>query len=530
MHRNFIQYPPQSTGEKVHTSRFDFLAFDGQTLPINQYDVITGVTSGIVATITEIVQWNPGVSGGLYLNITNNDETDTFLDNEELQIDSVTVALANGNSDKINIQATCIVDGEQPYNKQKVDRLGAASIRFSEGSQQFDAYGNSKHSSHNALSDFTTYYDDLPDEFWNDTQGVGSNIAHTVLSNAVVLTTDVGDGDYANRVTHRYHKLIPGNGQLVNQGVRVGDTGKTNVIREWGYCDSLNGVFFQLNGFDLRIGLRNNRTGIVSTEYIERADWNGDQLIGGPDSTMLLDVSAANKYWFDIQDQAGRIRFGVYDTNGNRVVCHTQCSLNTTAIGQITFPTLPLSWKQYNVGVSGSLSQLVCGVSNVMTEGVREPWGTTVAQVPPDTVTIGNGSFTPIWSMRCKTLLKGAPNRVAVVPKFISVITDTESVVLQIIKNPTLTAPAWDIDVGVESAIEGDTTASAYSGGTVVATMLVSPGQPENINLSKFFDYRGEHLNLHADGVNSHEYCLVGKTISGLTTEVFSSMIWWEIR
>lgn len=451
-------------------------------------------------------------------------------------------------SDEVYQPYVSISDVDNPDYGMKVDARGQAYFRFAEGAQQFDAYGNNKTTSQHSLADYVAFYDDLSNMFWDNAVGTGASLTKDPNRNAVIFTVGTANGEKMIRTSHKYHKLIPGNGQLIHMSFSSGDLGKAGVVREWGYFDDTDGGFFRLDGNQLSICLRSSITGTPIDLCIPQSQWSEDTLDGTGISRFNLDISKTNLYWIGIQANVGKIRFGVFDQSGQRIVCHIHCTLNSTTGGNFQNVTLPIRVSLYNKTESASISQCRLGPTQVFTEGTREPWGESFAAVPPTSMTVvndGDSVQTILWAMKLNTLYKNKPNRTNVTPIMLSAevrnISGTLSaVILSVYKctTPNMPEATWSIPVHENSGVVGDIVGIGGSTLTevppqakLVATILAPPGLSQNISLGKFFDYRGESLKLYADGIDSEVYILTARHVDPTaTSKVFASLTWWEVR
>ena len=141
----------------------------------------------------------------------------------------------------------------------------------------------------------------------------------------------------------------------------LGDTGKANVKRRWGYYDDEEGAWFELDGTTLYIVVKISHLG--GYEYrIPQSQWNGDRVNGEGGQRNLsrfnLDLTKTNLYSIQWQNAVGYIFFRVITDTGI-VTCHVFPMLNYftgTNTGRHTME-LPMRWEQYNSGISVSTSE-----------------------------------------------------------------------------------------------------------------------------------------------------------------------------
>ena len=435
------------------------------------------------------------------------------------------------------------VQGEDVYNQimnlgdpehfDQIAKVGpdkALYIRFAEGSQQFNAFGDSKVAQETTLGQYVPFYDLLPEDVQTFEYGTSEQTACSKGNgSSVIMTIGTAPGDMLVRETHKKHLLNYGSSQLVNLSITLTDAGKQNVRKRVGYFSEEDGAYFEQTEAGLAVGRRSSMSGSPVDFVVPRSEWD-DPMDGTGESRFNLIENFSNNFWIDVQQNLGRIRWGVQDSTDRRVVAHTFSPVSQGVGGVFATCSLPLRWEIENTGTSPSISQLRIGPAFVVSEGYQLPTGVARTAMPPEAVTIQD-TPTHIWSMRLKAQFKNKVNYMAVVPKQASVHTGGEPVVIMLVKNATLTGAEWNVDVGEHSGVEGtvvgtcDCTGPTPTG-QVVASSITSGG---DVDFSQFFDYLGEYLRLRADGT-SDTYSLVAKTLTAATTaDVFSTLTWKEL-
>ena len=407
-----IQIPPESTGPRVATIQYYVLDFDTQTSEFAVNDAITGATSGATATVVGVTHEGYAANAGrLYLK----DVTGTFEDNENIQVSAITYAVSDTSTTSFaeySYQQSVITAVNNPTRSLEIDSYGSAQITFKDGAPTIGAFGGLKVSEQQIIKEYRFAYSDLSSLFYDDITG-GATIARDSNKSVMLLSCPTTSGDAVTRTTHYYHPYIPGIGQRIEMTIQVGDTGKANVTRRWGYYDDLNGIFWELNGSTVRLGLRSDTTGSVVTDYVDQSNWSVDKLDGTGESLFTLDVSKANIFWIDLQWLgAGRVRAGVILSDGSTQVAHIFENANIANLPYMRTGTLPLRVEQINTGTSASTSELnwACGVvkhdSKVDIVGPRY----STDNGDPANVQTSDGNL-PIMAIRPKTTLGGEENR-----------------------------------------------------------------------------------------------------------------------
>jgi hypothetical protein len=309
---------------------------------------------------------------------------------------------------------------------------------------------------------------------------------------SVLLNTTTDANSTVTRTTRRYHYHQPSVGSLIIMTVACGDTGKTHNIRQWGYFDDEDGVFFELNGTTVNAVLRSKTSGTVVDTRIPQANWNMDSLDGTGLSGFTLDPSMFQLYWIDIAWLgAGTVRFGVYTDEGQRVTCHTIRNSGQNPYAYMSRASLPMRWANYNTGVTSGASDLRIGAAVVRTEGAAGYTFWRHADMESNTITVTTN--TPVLTVRAKEeIALGVRNRINALPEKVSIIVSGGPVKMMSINDATLDANAtWNITG--ESSVEGDDTATGYTGGTL-RTACYFPEGYHNIDVTDLWEINDEGI------------------------------------
>lgn len=141
-----------------------------------------------------------------------------------------------------------------------------------------------------------------------------------------------------------------------------------NLTKRIGAFDANNGVFFELSGSTLNVGIRKG----ASDTKVAQDSWNIDKLDGTGVSGLTLDISKAQIFVVDYEWLGvGRVRFG-FVINGNIYYCHQSLHANIATSVYMSTPNLPVRYEIVSTGGVGSLQQICC---SVMSEGGLEPLG-----------------------------------------------------------------------------------------------------------------------------------------------------------
>lgn len=422
----------------------------------------------------------------------------------------------------MHAQVMHIADHDTPHHIQKVDGVGQAYTRFAEGSPTMDAFGGLRISDANILGGYEYSQSDQAGLF-QDVFASGGAASWTAGSAKTVLSVNGTTSSSAVRTTNRWHFYQPGVGNHVIITLSHGDSGKTNNTRRWGYFDTLDGLFFELQGTTLNVVLRSSNLG---TEFrVPRSSWNGDKLDGTGPSGMTLDITKANFYWIDYAWLGvGIARMGILAPDGSRWVCHTFQNPNTHVAAYMRTGSLPIRYENFNTGVaSTSEMNLICAAVYAESKTNYVFWRyADIERSTPVTVT----TDTHLLSMRPK--LESAPgvtNRTGIYPDTLDVFVTGGNVKLTILDDATLTGAVW---TDATSLAQGD-TAATVTGGDKFRTFYVGAGVT-TIDLSKYYETNDEGYHVLADGNSAYTFTVVATKLDGTTVQVAATLGYRELN
>ncbi len=534
----FVRVPPQSTGRRVATEVRSQLAFNNLTGIFEVGDVVTGGTSGATGTVTGVERVGfPAGEGLLWLR----DATGTFTNNENLQVSSVTQAISNLDIyfyETYDYAQNVIVDPNNPVHRQTVDQFGAAATRFADGAPTFGSFGTLNVGEPQVIKDHRFAYNGHDSQFWDQTSGGGS-IAYQSAEGHMLLSTGTANADLASRTSNFYHPYGPGVGHLIEITLRHGDSGKAGNRRRWGYFDDDNGVFFELDGTDLYVVVRSNTSGSPVDTRIAQTNWNTDKLDGTGNIAFDMDITNANIYWIDLQWLgAGRVRFGVVEPGGSRIVGHVvEHSNNPVGYPYMRTATLPIRIENENTGAAASTSEIrfACAAvkhsSRYFVTGDRRTGNSGVK-------TIVTGSEIPLFAVRAAQTFGGITNRAIARTTSIGLanITGTGSgpVLYRIraVSDLTTALTGESFATPLSSAFEVDNSASAINTtGTIeLGNFIVEADGTTYIDNNDSRQIHSWEVCLGADGVSQPGICITAECLSGTNADVVATVNWEEIK
>jgi hypothetical protein len=410
---NYIQLPPDGVGKKTRHRVVTDLVMSSVSTDAAISSTLYGATSGAVGTL--VGKYN-GIDATVnwYLQVTSG----TFQVSESLYSGASGTGTLYGNVSSTGVTAnvyspvTSIGDAAIPENTMTIDSKGAAYTRFFEGTPQFDAWGHMQVSQMQAVGEYYHYAQDLGGRYYDNKVGSGT-IQFNPLGSSMVYTTGTANGDIARRSSGQYHPYKPGVGQLIYTSIAIGDSGKANVVREWGYFDDNNGFGFRLSGTTAQVFLRSDISGTATDTVVNQANWNVNTLLSATTSDFLLDVSKSNLYWMDVQGTIGRIRLGVETADGRRITVHEFRPINNFTSSSCRILSLPMTWAQRNIGAvsssPASTQTMRVGAGVVFSETADIQYsGQLICITPDDPITFTDqNTYVPFLSFKAKSTIPG---------------------------------------------------------------------------------------------------------------------------
>jgi hypothetical protein len=520
-----VRIPPDSTGKRIgHTLTVE-LYFSNLTGSFENGQVVVGSVSGASGEIVAIY------SDHLDLHVKEGQDY-IFSVGENILVENILQATVSA-SYPIFHQKSVIASGKNSNNVARVDPFGSLYVRNREGEGNFDSFGNYTVSGIVKIAEYVHTYDDLPDLYY-DNVTLGSSITHSPIDSGVLLSCPTANGAIATRTSHLYHKYRAGYSQLINFTIALGDDGKTNVTRRWGYFDGYDGVFFEHNGLDLSVVIRSSCTGSIVENRILQEDWNGDTADGSGGLRNLsgenIDLTKNRIWWIDLQWLgAGVVRFGTYTSSG-RVTLHEEYHSGLVNVSYMRTASLPIRVEQFNTGVSASTSEMKFFCASVGVAGGVISEGRRFGQsLVPTTLVDGYG--TVLFSVRSKQTWKGVGNRVVAVPLSLNIYASNSPVIISVVKNAELVGDTWSLDAGPHTSVEADGYAVSFSGGETVLTTLVSANSAQVMSISGENAYiEAVKMYRHANVENYDSFSVVARCINvNDTASVTAAFNWKEI-
>ena len=384
----------------------------------------------------------------------------------------------------------------------------------------------------NPLTIFDSQNRYQPNDKWDSFGVTGGTYSYAITESAVNLIVGTTLGSKFSRETKRVFPYQPGKSLLVLSTFAFNQP-KEGLRQRIGYFGltggatsgvPYNGVYLQQSGLTLSMVM--SSASLNTTTIVNQADWNGDPFNGTGASGRNLDISKANILWMDFEWLGvGNVRTGFY-VDGKPVIAHTFHNDNINTTTYMTTACLPIRYELENLtGQTGS-SQLKQICSSVISDGGYQGRSqkqfVSVGTKTSDAVTIGNGTLTPVLSIRLNSNRLDA----IVLPTQLDIlVTTADNIRWQLLLNATgLTGASWTTHSN--GTIDYDTSTTAYTGGQIIQQGLAYQ-KVESTALGTLEDFNIQ-LGRSQSGV-SDIITLVAAGAAASTAKILASLAWEEL-
>ena len=271
-----------------------------------------------------------------------------------------------------------------------------------------DAFSRLRVSSTETLFSVQSQYNTSPIEMEAGATGTGVAPLWNSSTRMVAISATAGSGTSYYQ-SYQYSPYEPGRSQFIAITGVIG-TGVAGAVVDYGYGDSLNGVFLRQNGTTLQVVQRSSTSGSVVETVVNQSSWNLDKMDGSGSSALTFDVTKAFILIIDLQFLGmGRVRFG-FDINGVIYYFHQFLNANNLTVPYMQSATLPLS-VTLTATTTSTTKTCYFKCATIQSEGgALTSYGNDFC-TPEGTVTAASGARTHLISVRPKTTFGGVPNR-----------------------------------------------------------------------------------------------------------------------
>jgi len=388
--------------------------------------------------------------------------------------------------------------------------------------EQTDAFGRLRTSNPTTLFDSQNRYA-INTKFFSNVQGT-SSVTYNANQSSVLLNVGTSSGDFVARESKYVFNYQPGKSLLI-MSTFVFNEPKSNLVQRVGYFGSDNGYYIQLDGSTLSIVERSNSTGVVTNNVVTQANWNGDKLDGTGASGIVINKSASQIFYTDVEWLGvGSVRTGVV-IDGKFINTHTFHHANTTPYTYITTACLPLRYEIFNNGgstISGSTLKQIC--STVLSEGGYEPKEMLFCiNGPVAGNTLGSTTFVPMCTIR---LASARLDAIAVLKQInVACSSQNDLVSWKLVLNGTLTNETF-AQTTESTNVQVDIAATAISGGRVIETGYAQTGSINTSLQASFFEAQLGR-NSFTGTSDTISLCVAGLTVN---PKIYWSLAWAELN
>lgn len=371
------------------------------------------------------------------------------------------VTIAGGNVNVTQGTSPWVVSGN-------VGLTGTSNVAF--GGTQTDAFGRLRVSNPVTLFDSQNRY--IDGEQFSSITATGGNVVYVANESSFNLNVSATSGSSVIRQSKTVQAYQPGK-SLLTMNTFAMATLKNNLRQRVGYFTGNNGIYFEADGTSLYLVIRSSTTGSVVEERIAQASWNGNTLLAGNPSGIVLDPTLTQIFWNDIEWLGvGNVRAG-FVINGQFIVCHTFQHANQPGNTTVYMTTATLNprYEITNTGTTSGPSTMKQICSTVISEGGFTP-STKIGYVTNNTSATRVSAANTLTALCSIRLNPAYPDAVVIPAQVDLLLLDVRYGQFQIIENATIANASFSNIAGsvVQSAIHTDT----ITNGTVVYAGLTS--------------------------------------------------------
>ncbi len=300
-------------------------------------------------------------------------------------------------------------------------------------------------------------------------------------STATVAVTNTGDVTLtANEIGAHDYSNVGRGWQTHVKGDEVVFISYTSEPRTGSY--SLSSATSAVGSFSRELA------GVSPTDnWTAQSDWNKDKA-DGSGHLPVMDWTKGNVFQIRYQWLGfGRVTFFVEDpSDGEYNSVHAIEYANTTTTPSVYNPTLPLCMMVENTTNTSDMSIASSSMAGFI-EGKQPKPPVKHVQVLSKTLT--STAFVPIITGHNNHSFQSKLNRVRMKIESISVAVDSgKDVVIEVVRNATLTGASFSAFDANTSVAFIDTTATAATGGEILDGFTVASGDSQFVNLEDFVE------------------------------------------
>lgn len=354
---------------------------------------------------------------------------------------------------------------------------------------------------------------------WDETLTSGGTSTFNANTNSVDMTLPTTSGASVVRQTYRRVRYNPSRAVQVLAAGTIGAP-KANVRKRIGQFDTLDGVFFEIDGTTAYVVRRTSTSGSAVDVRTAQSNWNIDKFDGTGPSGITIDFSKHNLFYIQYAFQGfGDIVYGFY-YNGKVRFCHREQISNVLTVPSMRTGHLPCRVEITNTGTSASSTTMSYNsfcVKNEGQDGYFEGQVRSYSSVPVKTI---NTTLVPVISLR---LGSGFERAIVDLIKTITFVQTADEVIWSVYLNPTLTGATFAI---TNSYIQIDTAATAMTGGIEVLAGILGQRNSSSELSIETLKLINSYLGVSLAG-NSQIITLAARSRLG-SADILSAISWRE--
>ena len=296
------------------------------------------------------------------------------------------------------------------------------------------------------------------------------------------------------------------------------------------------GVFFQVDAAGvISVGRRTFESNTQVDTITAQPSWNLDKMDGTGTSGYTLDITKTQLFYFDLEMNGGRIRYGL-NIEGVVIYCHQELIANTLSAPTLFNYSLPIRGELINSSPGGdgiiqgaaqmeiySTSVDLCGNANSIIPSYPFNYSINSLLDCPRVLHKLN-DHRPLVAIR----LKPALSRATIWPKKIDIDSESGSIILwRLILNPTGMTPTW-VDVSTNSFAQYATNDNDVTIGT--DSVVIASGYTSTLFTSDVQDlFKTYGLHSSIDGATPDVLALTVEFVKG-ASRVRGTISWVETK
>ena len=374
----------------------------------------------------------------------------------------------------INAPTTCKNNTSHSVNMGSVQLLQNVSNQMVEVINNYkDTLESSRVVEQTPIIDLKSFHGVTSKNITNTTT-TGTITAASEITSEIKLSISA-ETDIAGIRSAKRGYYIAGLVSEVGVALRIPVSLDTTHELKYGYFDDQNGYYFKLIGDQLNVGIMNNGIEIL----INYNDFNGNKLDGYESNGITLDFSKGNIFriqftWYGF----GQVVFGVIQsdiTDSQKFYpMHTHNNSNAgTTCGN---PYLPINVQLSSNGSTLTRNVYIAGrqysiLGKLIDNNLRNMYYI-------NNVTSFDTNANPLFSLKYNSSYVTCPTEI----KKIRAVSNV-NIILQIVKNATLTGSNFVNNTLVETSCLQVDTSATFTGGTIYKTYLLFANIPLDINV-----------------------------------------------